>query len=244
MNSLFSFWNSTPADANQVNEVKEDSFVEKNEPVKHSNCFKIVVILDESGSMQCIQQDMIKSINDLIREQKQITNRRCKFTLVKFNDEVNRIIKNIDLQQVYELTTEDYVPNRSTALYDAIGNTVDWFRYERDVLMVIITDGQENSSRKYNRKQIAEMLDEKQKYCNWTYVYLCNDLSTSTQGNNIGCKTSSFCSNSVVQQSGYGDFIGKNINSAISNYRKSGVSVQSQLNSDPTYHVSITRRKI
>ena len=52
------------------------------------------------------------------------------------------------------------------------------FRYERDVLMVIVTDGQENASKQYNRKEVMDMLDEKQKYCNWTYVYLSNDITT------------------------------------------------------------------
>ena len=182
--------------------------------------------------MEIIRQGMIKALNDLIREQKQITERPCKFTLVKFNDQVKRTIKNQDLQNISELTLEDYTPSRSTSLYDAIGSTVEWFRYERDVLMVIITDGQENSSRQYIHKQITKMLDEKQKYCDWTYVYLSNDLSTAAQGDNIGCKSSNFSSNCTVNQSKYGDFISNKLNTAISKHRHTGVSVQSQLNSN------------
>ena len=62
--------------------IREETVLSQ-EPVKHSDDFKIVVVLDESGSMSTIRNDMIKSLNDLIREQKQLE-RPCKFTLVKF----------------------------------------------------------------------------------------------------------------------------------------------------------------
>lgn len=119
------------------------------------------MVLDESGSMEAIKKDMLKSINDLITEQKQVKGRPATFTLVKFNDKVSRVIQNKSLDQVNVLTSEDYVPNGSTALYDAIGDTVNWFRNERDVLMVIVTDGQENASTNYNKHNITQMIDNK-----------------------------------------------------------------------------------
>ena len=114
-------------------------------PVNHTDNFKIVVVLDESGSMGSVKHDMITALNDLIKEQKQIKDRPCNFTLVKFNDKITRVIKNCDLQEVSLLTSNDYTPGRTTALNDAIGDTVDWFRYEENVLMVIVTDGAENA---------------------------------------------------------------------------------------------------
>jgi predicted metal-dependent peptidase len=116
-----------------------------SKPVEHSDQYKIVVVLDESGSMDDIRQDMIDALNSLITEQKQISERPAKFTLVKFNDSVTRVVSNRDLREVSTLTRQDYRPDRSTGLYDALGETIDWFRYETDVLMVIITDGMENS---------------------------------------------------------------------------------------------------
>jgi len=201
-----------------------------DKPVKHSDCFKIVVILDESGSMEPIRDKMINSLNDLIMEQKQIKNRPCNFTFVKFNNIVNRVIENKNINEILPLSKNNYIPSGSTALYDAIGNTINWFRYERDVLMVIITDGQENASTKFKKSQINNMLDEKQKYCGWSYVYLCNDLSTSTQGNDIGFSKSNFASNCVVHQSNYDNFLKNDLNIAIKNFRNDGVSVQKQLN--------------
>ncbi len=116
------------------------------EPVDSNNFFKIVIVLDESGSMESVKDSIRNSINDLIQEQKQIKSRPATFTLVKFNENVNRVIKNKPLDSVDLLTSVDYRPNGATALYDCIGDTIDWYRNEKVVLTVIVTDGQENGS--------------------------------------------------------------------------------------------------
>jgi len=198
-----------------------------HEPVQHSDDYKIVIILDESGSMDTIRENMIKAINDLITEQQQIKDRPCRLTLVKFNDKVTRVIKNKKLEKIKQLTLEDYVPHTTTALFDAIGSTIDWFRYESNVLLVIVTDGQENASKKYTKQQITHMLDEKKKYRGWSCVYLSNDLSTATQGYGLGLDNSRECSNCVSRD--LSTFISKDINTAIYNQRVNGISVQSQL---------------
>jgi hypothetical protein len=208
------------------------SHVASTVPVESSDAFKIVMILDESGSMDCIRNDMIKAINNLLTEQKQIKDRPCRFTLVKFNDKIERLLKNIDLADTPMINTMNYTPQRTTALYDAIGSTIDWFRYEKDVLMVIVTDGQENASQKYTKDQVTEMLDEKQKNRGWSYVYLSNDLKTAAQGDSLGLKKSKWSSNQIIDQSQFGDYCSKTLNNAISNFRKDGISVQEQLNND------------
>jgi hypothetical protein len=96
--------------------------------------------------------------------------------------------------------------------------------------MVIITDGFDNASKKYTKKQISSMIEQKKRDNNWSYVYLSNDLNTEAQGNSMGLTQSSFSTNCVATQQSYGDFIGNKLNNAISNFRKEGVSVQSQLN--------------
>lgn len=201
-------------------------------PVTSNNFFKIVIVLDESGSMGSIKDSMRNSINDLIMEQKQVEGRQATFTLVKFNNKINRVVENMHLDNVRDIKESEYRPNGTTALYDAIGNTVDWFRNEKDVLMVIVTDGAENSSKSYKKHDITRMIKDKETNNNWSYVYLSCDLNTFTQGNNIGLQESTYASNCVVEQKDYGNFVSQNLNSAISNYRNNGISVQSQLNSN------------
>ena len=157
-----------------------------SQPVPHTDTFKIVMILDESGSMESIRDSMIKAINSLILEQSQVSGRETTFTLVKFNNEVKRVIENKPLSEVKPLTQEHYKPNGSTALFDALGDTISWFRNEKEVLMVIVTDGQENASKRFNRSMINNFIEDKQKNNNWSYVYLSNDLSTASKGDSIG----------------------------------------------------------
>jgi len=201
-------------------------------PIESDDFFKIVVILDESRSMENIRESMRTSINQLITEQKMITERPAKFTLVKFNESVNRVIQNKTLDEIELLKEIDYRPNGGTALFDAIGNTIRWFRNEKNVLMVVVTDGQENASHKYtDKKQITEMVNNMQNEHGWNYVYLSCDLETAQQGNNMGFANSAGTSNCVVPQAGFGQFISSHLSSAITSSRVSNVPVSKQLNS-------------
>jgi uncharacterized protein YegL len=223
-----SYWNSVNYENKKIISSTDKPFYLKN-TTDISDDFKIVMILDESGSMETIRDQIIKSINDLITEQKQIKERPATFTLVKFNDYVNKVMVNKPLSNVNNLTRYDYIPNGSTALYDAIGETINWFNEKTNLLMIIVTDGQENASKKFTRNQINKMIDDKKTNNDWTYVYLSSDLNTELQGNNIGLKQSKYASNCQVAQSNFGNFIGDSLNKAISNCRRYGVSIQEQI---------------
>ena len=175
---------------------------------------------------------MLDSLNDLIKEQKQVKGRPTTFTLIKFSDRVNTQIENKPLEETNILTSSDYTPNGSTALYDALGYTINRFRNERDVLLVIITDGQENASRDFDKNYVTQKLQEKEKYNKWSYVYLYSDLNTFQQGNNMGFNSSPVCSNVQVSKDNYRSYISNNLNSALSKFRTQGVSIQSQLNTN------------
>lgn len=201
-------------------------------PVSSPETFKILVILDESGSMEPVRQKMIDSINDLIKEQKQVKGKFTTFTLVKFNNKITRVIENKPLENVNLLDKESYCPNAPTALYDAIGDTFRWFRYEKNVLCVIITDGLENASRDYSRNQIMDAIENKKRYDEWSFVYLSNSIETSKQGDVIGLEEGHLCTNKVMRQDFIPSYIGNTLNCAVSNYRKHGTSIQSQLNAN------------
>jgi hypothetical protein len=224
-------FSSTPRHTPIIDSWKAPKTIPIEVPIEHTEGLKIVIILDESGSMSNIKHQIIISINDLIKEQRTIKGRPATLTLIKFNDHIDRIIKNKNLEQVELLSCNDYKPSGSTALFDAIGSTVNWFRYESDVLMVIVTDGLENASKDYNRSMINQMLEEKKVHRNWSYVYLSNNLENAGQGLSMGIGTNAFCSNVVVNQDSYGSYISSKLNVAIGNLRSKGVSVQSQLNS-------------
>ena len=191
---------------------------------------KIVMILDESGSMQRIKNKMIDAINDFTKEQKEVKGRPATFTLVKFNHNINRVIENVDINETQIMGEDDYLPTGSTALYEAIGETTKWLGNERDVLMVIVTDGQDNASKTFNKSSISSIINQKEQHQNWSYVYLSCDLNTATQGDGMGFATSRTSSNKQVDQADFGAYISTNVCKAVSNYRTKNVSVQSQLN--------------
>ena len=199
------------------------------------------MILDESGSMEVIKNDMIASINSFIMEQQQVhTTEPTEFSLIKFSsfNFIKYLFSRTDIKSLKPLTSEDYTPNGLTALYDCIGKTINDISDStststatatENVLMIIVTDGLENDSRTFKRAKIMEMIETTKKK-GWNYIYLSNDLSTAKQGDAIGCRQSLQSSNVVTPHSNYGRFLSKDISSAIKNFRENGTPVSEQLN--------------
>lgn len=145
----------------------------------------IVVILDKSGSMHEIRSDIIGSVNQFLTEQKKIAD-NTTFTFVTFSDNVETNIIKQPLSSVKLITDSDYQTTGSTALYDAIGLTITKFEHDANVLMVIVTDGQENASKKFNRKEVFDMVTKHKGVNGWNFIYLSADIDTFTQGTTLG----------------------------------------------------------
>lgn len=77
--------------------------------------------------------------------------------------------------KVKELTSEIYCPSCSTALYDAMGISLNELRRkvtdEDRVLVTIVTDGYENASKEYNGSAIKALVDEL-KDKGWVFAYI------------------------------------------------------------------------
>jgi uncharacterized protein YegL len=94
------------------------------------------------------------------------------------------------------LTNGDYTPGGLTALYDTIGNAItdieNQAKYTKRehkasmVMMVIITDGQENASREYDSRKVKEMIQELEKSKNWQFIYLGADLNNFADADILG----------------------------------------------------------
>jgi hypothetical protein len=197
----------------------------------------IVLVLDSSGSMASIKNDIVGSVNEFIKGQQYAEVKEIPiFTLVKFSDTVQTVVEK-PLNQIRPITDKDYTPTGSTALYDAIGMTMEKLKDKKRVIMVIVTDGQENASRKFNRKQIFDMINEYKTKAEWAFIYLSSDIDTFAQGDNIGCK------NTVINSTGecsfgikggaynkcvngnynLGSELATNCNKQISDFRKTGI---------------------
>ena len=147
----------------------------------------ISIILDRTGSMEAIRDDTIGGFNGFLKTQKAAPG-MATLTLVQFDsqDPYEIIHRFKALAQVAELTRETFVPRASTPLLDAMGRGIndlekslaDLKEAERParVVMVIITDGQENASREFRKDQIERMIREKQEKSAWQFVFLSADL--------------------------------------------------------------------
>ncbi len=142
---------------------------------------ELVFILDKSGSMAGLESDTIGGFNAMLKKQKEVPG-ECRITTVLFDNRYELLHDRIDLRAVGPMTEREYRVGGSTALLDAIGltieklvsvqkNTAESYRAE-NVMFVIITDGEENSSRRFSSDRVKVMIEhEKEKY-GWEFVFL------------------------------------------------------------------------
>lgn len=148
----------------------------------------ISVILDRTGSMETIRDDTIGGFNAFLNAQKAEPG-LATLTLVQFDSQdPYEIVHHFKpLANVPELTRQTFVPRANTPLLDAMGrgindlekNLADLAEDDKPsrVVMVIITDGQENASREFRKDQIEKMIKEKQEKSAWQFVFLSADLA-------------------------------------------------------------------
>ena len=130
-------------------------------------------VIDKSGSMSGMEAQTIdgfnKQLSALQELRKEFNEQNYRVSLTLFNGEVSDTVLFGNVEQMVPLDRTSYRPEGSTALLDAIGKSIYKIkqqygdavqRDEASVVMVIITDGEENSSRMYTYKEIAEMIKE------------------------------------------------------------------------------------
>ena len=128
----------------------------------------IVFCIDKSSSMsQFSQNNMLDSINKLIKEQTENSNVlvRNSITIIKFGTEVSVVYDRVNLNGMSKLKYSEIAPDGTTSLYDAIGLGLGKFRENEENIFMIMTDGMENTSKKENidsvRTKIGEAITKK-----------------------------------------------------------------------------------
>lgn len=146
----------------------------------------VTFILDESGSMMSCHGDTIGGYNSYISTLKK-DGKDILFSLTKFD--TNHITKAHDavkMVEVVELTEESYRPGAGTPLYDVIGKVIgSTGNKDRNIICVILTDGEENSSSEYSKDAIKKLVEAKTK-AGWTFVYLGANQDAWKVGGGIG----------------------------------------------------------
>lgn len=180
------------------------------------NYTHIIAILDRSGSMTSVQTDAIGGFNTFLDTQKKEKG-KATMSVVLFDDQYEPLYggKDVALTEVKELTTSTFVPRGSTALYDAIGKSINGYIGTYDslkksdrpdkVLVIIVTDGHENASREYSLEKINNLITDKKKN-KWQFMFLCATEDAFKTGAGLGISagnTFQFANTSTGNQTMY-----------------------------------------
>jgi hypothetical protein len=146
------------------------------------------VILDKSGSMSTKVQDVIGGFNLYLDELAKEPGVDYGFSLTLFDTVVEMKYKAVPLSKIAKLDDKTYRPSGNTALLDAVGNTVQTGRTDGfdKIITVIMTDGEENSSREWTLQAISELIRSKEAAGNWTFVFLGANLDAFAQSTSLG----------------------------------------------------------
>lgn len=156
---------------------------------------ELVFILDRSGSMSGLETDTIGGFNSMLEKQKGVDG-ECRITTVLFDHEYVLLHDRIDLSAVSPMTEKEYYVRGSTALLDAVGSTISKIisvqrntaadHQAENVLFVIITDGQENSSREYSLDRIRRLIEQQKDRYGWEFIFLGANIDAVSAAADLG----------------------------------------------------------
>lgn len=172
---------------------------------------EIICITDRSGSMSSIKADVIGGFNSFLADQKTVPG-EARMTFAQFDDKYEVVYEAKPLSEAPELTSATFTPRGSTALMDAIGQTmnVQGARIAKEnwaekVIVCIITDGGENTSREFTQPQIKTMIEHAQKN-EWSFIFLAANQDAFAVGAGYGISgatTANFAASAVGTAQAY-----------------------------------------
>ena len=161
------------------------------------NKTEIVMVMDATGSMMGSRHtEAVNGYNEFIQQQKNIPG-DCAITLVKFNSTIG-VMSIYDSKPIQQVETLSYFCcDGMTDLNDAIGKSIVNLGKKLEampedqrpgkVIMVILTDGEENSSKEYSYQQIKDMMEHQRTKYNWQFLVMGSaDINASPDGKFAG----------------------------------------------------------
>jgi len=152
--------------------------------------------------METIRDDTIGGFNIFLESQRSESG-TATLTLAQFDtqDPYELIHKFKPIQEVTELERKTYVPRAGTPLLDALGRGINDVErcineiQEEDrpakVIIVVVTDGQENSSKEFRKDDIEKMIKDKTEKYSWQFVFLSADLASINDAMKVGFHSNS-----------------------------------------------------
>lgn len=155
----------------------------------------ITIVLDRSGSMAACLDDAQNGVNHFIDEQKKHEG-DAVLSLVQFDTDYEFVHKGVPVKDVPKFVLN---PRGMTALLDAVGKAINETGErlskldENDrpglVVFVIVTDGQENSSKEFTTQQVKEMIERQRSDYKWQFTFLGANQDAFAEAGGIGIPT-------------------------------------------------------
>lgn len=155
---------------------------------------EIIFVIDKSGSMAHLAADTIGGFNGFIESQKNMEG-KATLTTVLFDIKWKILHDGVDIKEVKAMTNSDYIACGGTAMLDAIGEIINRVQDRHDelgeekpenVLFVITTDGEENSSRTFKKSQIEKMIKHQTNGHGWKFMFLGANMDAVKEAESIG----------------------------------------------------------
>ena len=155
----------------------------------------ITIILDRSGSMDSVKSDTIGGFNSFLSEQQNVDG-EASLSLIQFDDQYEVVYLDKDINSADKLSDATFQPRGSTALFDAVGRTINAVgqrlaslpEHERPdkILLVVMTDGFENASREFNAAKINEMINHQRNAYKWEFMFIGANQDAVLSAQEIG----------------------------------------------------------
>ena len=195
----------------------------------NNNLTEIEFILDRSGSMGGLTDDTIGGYNAFIESQKNEPG-DAVLTTVLFDHEYTVLHNGVNLKDVKPMTYAEYMPRGMTALYDAIGKTINDVgrrlnntpEAERPgkVIFVITTDGYENASKEFTQQQVKEMIEHQTDKYSWQFMFLGANIDVQEVSCNLGI-SADFAASYTASENGV-ESVYSTMSKTVAGYRDTG----------------------
>ena len=160
------------------------------------NLTELVFIVDRSGSMAGLERDTIGGLHATLQANREVEG-DCNVSIVLFDTNSEVLVDRTPIAKVENLTTRQYRVGGFTALLDAVADAIRYidkvqhilpeeYRAEH-VMFSIITDGQENASRRFAYHEVKRMIEAHQEQ-GWEFIFLGANIDAAAEAGRIGIR--------------------------------------------------------
>lgn len=174
----------------------------KNKPKKQTY---IALVIDRSGSMSGVRDAAFTGINEQLSTIRKNAKKggNTFVTYIQFDDVIETIFDQTAAENLKDIVYSEYEPRGSTAMLDAVGTAIESFTTkvietsDTAYLIIVVSDGYENASRKETYATLAEKIKKLEATDKWTFTYMLSNIDLSIITDKLGASAgnvSSFAS--------------------------------------------------